>query len=174
MEQKEKEDEFVMELIGCQNRLRGFLRCLLVTHEDLDDVLQNTNRVLLKKSHTFTPGSDFWAWACQVARFEVLAHHRRRQRDRHLFDIEFIQELACRAESQFQGQSDLESALEECLKQLTKSNAELLESRYAEGQSVQEMAAGLGRPVGSIRQTLYRIRQQLRSCLKPYMQGSSI
>jgi RNA polymerase sigma-70 factor (ECF subfamily) len=173
VEEKGEKDEFVMQLIGCQNRLRGFLRCLLVTHEDLDDVLQNTNRVLLKKSHTFTPGTDFWAWACQVARFEVLAHHRRQQRDRHLFDIEFIQELACRAESQFQGHSDLEGALEECLKQLSKSNAKLLESRYAEGQSVQEIAAVLGRPVGSIRQTLYRIRQQLRSCLEADREGSA-
>jgi RNA polymerase sigma-70 factor (ECF subfamily) len=173
VEQKDNKDEFVMELIGCQNRLRGFLRCLLVTHEDLDDVLQNTNRVLLKKSHTFTPGTDFWAWACQVARFEVLAHHRRQQRDRHLFDLEFIQELACRAESQLQVQSDLKAALEECLKQLSKSSGELLESRYAEGQSVQEIAMRLGRPVGSIRQTLYRIRQQLRSCLESSMQGSA-
>jgi DNA-directed RNA polymerase specialized sigma24 family protein len=48
-----------------------------------------------------------------------------------------------------------------------------LEARYAEGRSAQQIAATLQRPVGSIRQTLYRIRQQLRSCLEPFMQGSA-
>ena len=43
----------------------------------------------------------------------------------------------------------LESALEECINQLSSANAKLLESRYAEGHSVQEIAQNMSRPVAS-------------------------
>ena len=172
MSRKVDQEEFVLELIACQHRLRGFLRCLLVAPADLDDLLQETNRVLLKKSHSFKPGSDFWAWACQVARFEVIAHHRRRSRDRHLYDTELIGDLASRAESQLGNQTELTQQLEHCLKGLSETQSKLLKVRYWDGLSIQRIADDWGRPLGSIRQTLYRLRQQLRSCLELHAGGN--
>lgn len=168
---KEVSDDFVMQLIGCQDRLRGFLRCLLVANEDLDDVLQNTNYVLLKKSNRFATGTDFWAWSCQVARYEVLSYYRKQSRDRHLFDVDIVKDLASRAEAYFRDQPEQAEVLEVCLDELSEKQVQLIEARYSATQPIQKIAEDLQRPAGSIRQTLYRIREQLRACIESKLSG---
>ncbi len=66
----------VGEIARYQSRLRAFVRCLLVRPSDVDDILQEINSVLWQKANEFQPGSDFWAWASQIARFEALNHLR--------------------------------------------------------------------------------------------------
>ncbi len=52
-------------------------------------------------------------------------------------------------------------ALDHCLKQLPPAQRQLLDLRYASDQSIERIAETIGRPAGSIRQTLYRIRAAL-------------
>ena len=61
-----------MELLRHQDRLRGFIRCLLIDRRDADDVWQDVNLLLVRKAADFRTGTDFWAWAIQVARYQVL------------------------------------------------------------------------------------------------------
>ncbi|MFN6162181.1 MAG: sigma factor, partial [Planctomycetota bacterium] len=69
--------EIVSLIASHQTRLRGLVRCLLVRSADVDDVLQEINAVLWEKADQFQPGTDFWAWASQVARFKALNHIRK-------------------------------------------------------------------------------------------------
>jgi len=162
-------NQFILQLIQHQDRLRGFVRCLLFDSKCVDDVLQETNRVLLQKMEAFELGSDFWAWACQVARFEVLAQFKRQQRDKHVFNMELLEDLAARAESHLRQQPVRKLALDACLQELSSTQKQLLQWRYALGQSMQEIAQRLQRPVGSLRQSLHRIRLSLRQCVKQKM-----
>jgi RNA polymerase sigma-70 factor (ECF subfamily) len=57
----------VQKIARCQTRRRAFVRCLLVRSDDVDDVLQDINAVLWEKADEFKPGTDFWAWASQIA-----------------------------------------------------------------------------------------------------------
>ena len=45
------------------------------------------------------------------------------------------------------------------------AHRDLLTRRYTDNDSITAIAASTDRPVGSIRQTLYRIRQQLADCI---------
>ena len=74
---KERGDEFIVHLTACQNRLYAYVFSLLPDRERRRDVLQETNLVLWRKSDQFMAGTDFGAWACKVAYFEVLAERRR-------------------------------------------------------------------------------------------------
>jgi len=71
----------VQEIARHQSRLRAFVRCLMVRSSDVDDLLQEINVVLWEKCDEFQPGSDFWAWASQIARFKVLNQVRKYGRD---------------------------------------------------------------------------------------------
>jgi len=86
--------EFVAELTRHQPRLRGLVRCLLFDRKDAEDVLQDANLTLVRKSADYRPGTDFWAWASQVARYQVLTHCKRLKRDKLVFSADLLATLA--------------------------------------------------------------------------------
>jgi RNA polymerase sigma-70 factor (ECF subfamily) len=49
---------------------------LVFSHQDAEEVFQNTSVVLWNKFGEFQPGSNFFAWASQVAYYEVLNYMR--------------------------------------------------------------------------------------------------
>ena len=75
-------EEFLRELTRHQRRLRGLVRCLLFDSRDVEDVWQDVNVTLLRKASEFQPGTDFWAWASQIARFKALNQARKLGRER--------------------------------------------------------------------------------------------
>lgn len=164
-------ESFVLLIAAHQTRLRAFIRCLLIGSPDVDDVLQETNRVLWQKCETFVSGSDFWAWASQVARYEVLAYQNRRNRERGLVDSELVQQLAHIAAAELEDADHRLQMLEECLKELPSASRQLIELRYFSEQSIPLISAAVNRPEGSIRQTLYRIREALRECVARKLRG---
>lgn len=157
---------FVREVIRHQDRLREFIRCLLFNPQDVDDVWQETNVILLKKAGDFRLGSDFWAWSSQVARYQVLSHCRRVRQQRLIFSEELLAALADDLQSLEPEIDKRQLALDACVASLPAPQRKLVELRYAPNASINEIAAVLGRPAGSIRQTLYRIRDALLACVE--------
>jgi len=93
---KEQTERFVQQLTGCQTRLYAYILMLLPNHDNAADVLQETNLVLWRKADEFVDGTEFGAWACRIAHFQVLAWLRDAQRDRHVFDPELLGSLPAR------------------------------------------------------------------------------
>ena len=73
---------YMQQVVGWQPRLYAFVLSLTGNPNEADDVLQNTNLVLLKKREAFRPEADFAAWAMQIARFEVQRLRERNARVR--------------------------------------------------------------------------------------------
>lgn len=156
----------VQEIARHQARLRGLVRCLLVRPSDVDDVLQDVNAVLWEKADEFIPGTDFWAWASQVARFKVINQIRKYSRDRLVFDETVMERLADVADERLRNLDRQREALDHCLNQLPPAQRQLVDLRYAGDQAIETIARTIGRPAGSIRQTLYRIRAALLNCIE--------
>ena len=72
-------EEFMALYSGHQRRLYLYVMTLLPASVDAEDVLQETNLVLWRKFDQYLPGTNFFAWACQITRYEVLKY-RERQR----------------------------------------------------------------------------------------------
>lgn len=158
--------EFCRLLTQYQPRLRGFVRCLLVRSNDVDDVLQEINIVLLRKSSQFQIGTDFWAWASTVARYEVLSYLRRKGREHHVLNDELIENLATVAMERLDSLDERRLALATCLEKLPAASRQLLEMRYSLSKSIGDIAIVTKRPEGSLRQTLHRIRRALYDCIQ--------
>jgi RNA polymerase sigma-70 factor (ECF subfamily) len=156
----------VQEIARHQSRLRGFVRCLLVHSSDVDDVLQDINTVLWEKADDFEPGTDFWAWASQIARFKILNQARKYGRERLVFDLSILERIADVLDQRLQTLDERRVALDHCLKQLPPSQRQLIELRYSSSQTIDKIGQSIGRPAGSIRQTLYRIRAALQDCIE--------
>lgn len=169
-----RREEMVLLIAAHQTRLRAFLRCLLVPGNDIEDVLQETNRILWQKAIGFEPGSDFWAWASQVARFEVLSYFRKRRRDLVAPDSPLVEQLALLATEELKHGDARRTALDECVSQLPPAHRQLLEMKYFSDQSISQISDHTNRTQGTIRQTLYRIREALRQCVTRKLEGGPV
>lgn len=166
MSKSDFSEEFLLELMKAQSKLCVYILSLVVDKQRANDVLQQTNVVLLEKSTEYEPGTSFMAWACKIAYYEVLAESRRRQRDRHVFDDEVLGLLAEDAQAQLDELNDRALALDSCLKKLTSEQRRTLIERYSPGGSVQSMAEARGRTPNAISLTLHRLRTALAACIR--------
>jgi RNA polymerase sigma-70 factor (ECF subfamily) len=169
--QNSNHSEIVSHIARHQPRLRGLVRCLLVRSSDVEDVLQEVNSVLWEKAGDFQPGTDFWAWASQIARFKTLNHIRKYNRDRLVFDDVLLGDIADLAQQKLSQIDHRRDALEGCLNELPPAQRQLIDLRYSGGHAIESIAERIGRPQASIRQTLYRVRQVLLACIESKMQA---
>lgn len=159
-------ERFVQHLIECQPRVYAYVLALLADADLADEVVSETNLVLWRKADEFAEGTDFGAWACTIARYQVLAARQKLARDRVVFDDDVLASIAEAAPERTVDLDDRRRALRQCLRSLSPDQQQLIQARYAGDGSVQSLAARLGRSVGSISQTLYRLRNVLLQCIQ--------
>ena len=169
----DRDEELVQLIATGQRRLHAFLWSLLGRPTDVDDVLQEVNVVLWRKRETFRPGSDFFAWAFEIARLQVLAHRGRKSRRGELFDAALIAEIAEAAESESAQYNQREAALQNCLQKLPTAQRELITRRYQPGISVNRLAAELGKSAKAVSESMRRIRESLRQCIERTLAAES-
>lgn len=166
-------ERFVSNLIACQTRVYTYILALLADADLADEVLSETNLVLWRKADEFVEGTDFGAWACTVARYQVLAARQRLARDQVVFDDAVLARIAEAAPERTRDMDARRRALRQCLRSLSRDQQQLIQARYAGDGSVKALAARLGRSVGSISQTLYRLRNLLLACIQRRMAEES-
>lgn len=159
-------EHFVRELTGHQNRLYGYIYSLLGDHERAADVLQETNLALWRRAAEYDATRPFLPWAFAVARMQVLAHLRDRQRDRLLLDGELAELLADDVREESTKLDRVQAALRECLGKLSAANRELIERRYFRSEPLQQMSRRTGRTLAAIKVALFRVRRQLAECVR--------
>lgn len=160
-------DQFVMWITGAQRPLYAYIRTLLGPSADVEDVLQEVNLVLWRKAQEYDGRGQFLTWACHVAYLQVLAHLKRCRRDKHVyFDEAVLADLAVPLAHQVESLQERAEALRHCLQQLAPEHRRMITARYADGGSVQKIAQELGRPAGSVRVALHRIRGALLACMQ--------
>jgi RNA polymerase sigma-70 factor (ECF subfamily) len=160
----QESEVFVQLLTAEQLKLLYYIAKLLGDPNEAQNVLQETNLVLWRKAAEFRLGSNFSAWAHNVAYWQVRAFVRDRQRDRHVFSEELIEQLASHEEHAFD--PDMRLALRHCLSQTSVPNMELLRQRYQAGLSIKELADRLGKKTSAVKVSLLRIRRALLKCIE--------
>jgi len=77
-------------------RLQFYLMTLFPFPDDAADVLQETSLVLWRKFDTYTTGTNFFAWACKIARLQALNHRKRRGKAAVALEISYAMEKVAR------------------------------------------------------------------------------
>lgn len=167
--EREQDDGFstvVQQLTANQPAIRAFIVSLMPGSPDTGDILQETNLVIWRKRARFKPGTNFLAWALTIARFEVLRHRERLRRDGAVpFSDDFL-EAVCAETRPSRDHETYLHALDHCLEKLDARQREMIEHRYLPGKSIEDLAAREGRPAGTLRVALLRLRTALKSCVE--------
>ncbi len=149
-----------------QQALLSFVHSIEPNSADAQDIVQEVFLAVSKKAATWSTGTNFHAWICTVARYEVLNFQRARARRAARLDQDVV-ELVC-AESP----PDLEefehrvSLVRKCLDRLSPKARKLILLRYHNALMPEAIASTVGWTVNSVRVALTRSRQILRECLE--------
>lgn len=157
--------QFVQEFTRSQRQIYLYILSQVPSPVDADEILQETNLVIWRKVDRFQLGTNFLAWAYQIAGLEVLKFRERRHRDRLRFSEEFIERIAEEVEGVSEQLEARRLAMLACIERLRPADKELIEERYSTGENGLSVARKKGRPANSVYQSLGRIRRALMECI---------
>ncbi|QDT94988.1 sigma-70 family RNA polymerase sigma factor [Gimesia aquarii] len=165
--------EFIALFTKSQRRLYLYILSMVPHPIEAEEILQNANLIIWKKAQQFEVGTNFFAWACQIAHYEILKFRKKRSRDKHQFSDEFVSQVA-EAVKENQDVFELRrNALMFCLDKLRQKDRELIQKRYQGSNQGMDLADELGRPVNSVYQSLGRVRRTLFECINRYIAAES-
>ena len=82
----ERQKELMLLMTQHQRRIFAYIHALVPSRADAEDLLQETSLVVVEKFHEFASGTDFVAWACQIAWWRVRASRQKFARSKVVFD----------------------------------------------------------------------------------------
>ena len=165
MAHEENEEAFIRLMSSCQKRLFLYLRGLLSSRDLAEETLQDTNVILWRKRAAYEPGTNFVAWACQIAFFRGLRRGGTNVATRRSSATYFspISRRTCwpPPRRRTRWRSDWKTAS----RSSNVSDRELLERRYTPGSNTRAVAAGMGCSIDAVYRALRRIHGRLFDCI---------
>jgi len=148
-----------------QRQIFSYIYVLVPNRNDAEDLLQETSLVICEKFHEFKEGTDFVAWACQIAYWRVRYSRQKFARSKVVFDQEILDVVAQTASEMAEELDERHEALSRCMQRLHPRDRELLIRRYEPGGSVEEAARRSGRTLQTAYKALTRLRKLLLDCV---------
>lgn len=146
--------------------LMAYVYSLVARQADADDILQEVKVTMWKHFAKFEQGSNFRAWARQIATNQILNYRRsEKRRPNSELDEQFIEAVAAEIDRQADTLDRRSDALKICLQKLPEAHRKIVLWRYEEDCEIEEIAAKSSRSVEAVYRLLSRIRAVLNECI---------
>jgi RNA polymerase sigma-70 factor (ECF subfamily) len=170
---EDSQERFVRLFLSEERSIRAFVMSLVPVHHAVDDLVQQSCVVMIRKFASFKPAIDpnveFRRWACAIAYHEVRNYRRKKGRD-HLILSDTVMELLASRQLELDEQAAISTTgrvenLADCLSKLQEFDRRLLALRYAKGMRGNQIAEAVGRSLESVYKRMARAKQRLRDCM---------
>jgi RNA polymerase sigma-70 factor (ECF subfamily) len=166
MQKQERADEFLTLFLQNSRRIYGFVRALVSSHVDAEDVFQEISRTLWLKFDDYQSGTNFLAWSFSISRFKILQHRRSESRRSPTLGDAVFELIADEIYGTLGKEDARFQVLAECLQKLPARDRHLIEVRYRQGQTIKSIAEAVGRSIDAIYRALRRIHKDLLICMQ--------
>lgn len=157
-----REEGFRHLVVKYQERLYQLIRRQVPSHEDADDVLQNTFMKIFRYIGQFEGRSELYTWMYRIASNEVVNHHKRVMRHRTvgLEDVNMAQ-----AET-YVNTDQLAETLEQIVATLPERQQMVFRMRYYDELSYKDMAGMLQLSEGALKASFHHAVRKIEEMLK--------
>ena len=166
-------ERFVQLLLQHEPQVRSFLRGLLPSWQDVDDVLQESGLIAWRKFAEFEEGTAFGGWFLTIARYEALAHRRRLAKSPLVFNEELWHLLADEKDTN-ETSADYRRHLQDCLKKLAPEKREALLRVHVPGVLMRDVAKQTGKTEQGFYKLIQRLRISLMECVTRSMSAEQV
>lgn len=157
--------EFLQLLTRQEMRLRSLSLSLVPHWADAEEVLQQAFLVMWKKFDTFDRNASFFSWSTTIVVLTAKDFRKRQRNSIVQFNDEFYDLVADETDESADELSEREAVLSECFKKLKPRHRELINQRYEQRFSGEQIAALMNTSVDAVYQALARIRKALFDCV---------
>jgi RNA polymerase sigma-70 factor (ECF subfamily) len=157
---------FVRLLVQHDRVIRAFLRSMLPSGLDVDEVMQEVSVVAWRKFDQLDSPENFRRWVCVIARYEVLMYRRKKARDRLVLGEEIEQLIAAEGIEELDLRERQLDALSACLNKLPAERKKLTMLVYQSEQPMKQIAAQIGKTPEALYKVLSRTRRDLLQCIQ--------
>ena len=177
-------DRLVVEVQG--GRREAFREVFLATHQELrlhlaahgagaeqvDEALQAAYVAAYERLAQYRPSGTFRAWLKTIARHQLIDRWRERRRQAELEGTALDELVAVAAIDRLEDEEDARAAeaqaarLSRCLQQLPEHSRTLIETRYRDNLSLDDLARRFKRTANALAVALHRIRSGLKRCIE--------
>ncbi len=159
-------EEIARLVLQHRAELYAFLFAAIGNHHDAEDLLQEVSVAATRSAASFCRGTNFRAWAREIARRRVLEFVRVRPGRRFVFAEPLLLERLADAANRLEAEPDRVrgEAVRNCLGKLGGIAQRVMELKYAECQDAESIAAQLHRSATAVYSILKRTREIVRRC----------
>lgn len=163
------EDAYTEIVEAYQARLRAHLSWYAPNANLVDDVAQEAFVTAFRRLRHFRPELDFYPWLRQIAfnimRTELRKACRRNKMHERYADLAVSSEMEQRAKTADHDE-DLRLFLSQCLERFGEKAKKILELKYVQGLTMEEMSTRLSKDFDSLRGIVFRLRKKVRNCIE--------
>ncbi len=176
--QLQEESEFIQELLNPKTQNQAFeklliqyqkplynhIRTIVISHDDTDDVLQNTFLKVYQYLKTFKGESKLFSWMYRIATNEALTFLKQKARKNGV-SSETIQNKAIenlQSESYFDG-NEIQIKLQKALVILPEKQQLVFKMKYFDELKYEEISGILGTSVGALKASYHHAVKKIES-----------
>jgi len=156
------------ELISLyKERLYWHIRKIVISHDDTDDVLQNTFIKIYKNISKFNQESKLFSWMYRIATNEAITFINKRAKERNLDISEMHEQLVSSLESDvyFSG-DEIQQILQQAIATLPQKQQLVFNMKYFDEIKYHEMSEILGTSVGALKASYFHAVKKIESYIK--------
>lgn len=166
MAENNQREQFAACWIDAEPSISAYVFSSISSFHDAEDVVQRIAQELARRFEEYDASRPFLGWALWIAKSRVIDFYRSRSRNKLLLSDDLLQRLSETIESQAEQRNARREALEVCMETLPTKSRKLLNLKYVEELSAEQMAAAVDSTSGSVRVLLTRIRSALANCIE--------
>lgn len=165
---KEESREYAFSLLvkKHQKRLYWHIRKIVISHDDTDDVLQNTFIKIWKALPDFKGESQLFTWMYRIATNEALGFLRQKNKHPHtsIHPIEYQLSKSLESDNYFKG-DDIQLKLQKAILTLPEKQRLVFNMRYYDELTYEEMSEVLETSVGALKSSYHHAAKKVESFL---------
>lgn len=176
-------DETVLieQLINVQTREKAFrelislykeplywhVRKIVISHDDADDVLQNTFIKIYKNLGKFKQESKLFSWMYRIATNEAITFINKRNKERNIDISEVQEQIVSTLESDiyFSGE-EIQEILQKAIASLPQKQQLVFNMKYFDNMKYTQISEILGTSVGALKASYFHAVKKIESYIK--------
>lgn len=164
---KTKEIAFRKLITTYKERLYWHIRKIVVSHDDADDVLQNTFIKIFKNIDRFNNKSKLYSWMYRIATNESITFINKRAKERNIDIAEYNQSVASTLQSDvlFDG-DEIQLILQQAIATLPEKQKLVFNMKYFDEMKYNEISQILETSVGALKSSYFHAVKKIENYIK--------
>ncbi len=167
LKDKNTQNEAFKELVDLyKERLYWHIRKIVISHDDADDVLQNTFIKVFKNIGKFNGKSKLFSWMYRIATNESITHINKKAIMYKIDSDEIRKQMVDNLESDIYFEGDeIQLKLQQALSTLPQKQLLVFNMKYFEELKYKEISEILGTSVGALKASYHHAKKKIENYL---------